>query len=110
MSSTIRSLLRTPGFTATVVLVLALGIGANSAIFSIVNAVLLRPLPYRDPDRLFRLAGGHSKGEPQGVSRADMQAFDRVFVESVTSRFHNVTITGPEGAENVFGGRMSPKG
>src|ERR1043166_7178501 len=46
----------------------------------------------------------------QGIPRADMKAFDRLFVESVTSRFLNVTITGPEGAENVFGGRMSPKG
>src|SRR4051794_31895034 len=110
MSPSIRSLLRTPGFTATVVLVLALGIGANSAIFSIVNAVLLRPLPYRDPDRLFRLTELNTKGEPQGIPRADMKAFDRLYVESVTSRFLNVTITGPEGAENVFGGRFSPNG
>ncbi len=110
MRTTIRSLLRSPGFTATVVLVLALGIGANSAIFSIVNAVLLRPLPYRDPDRLYRLAEVNPKGEPQGVSRADMQAFDRLFAESSTSRWNNVTITGPEGAENVFGGKISPKG
>src|SRR5437870_11623368 len=48
----LRTLIKNPGFSAVAIIALALGTGVNSAIFSVVDAVLLRPLPYRNPDRL----------------------------------------------------------
>src|SRR4051812_2372008 len=51
----VRTLVRTPGFATIAILVMALGIGANVAIFTVVRSVLLKPLPYRDPDRLVML-------------------------------------------------------
>lgn len=57
----IRSLLKSPSFTLLLILVLALGIGANTAIFSVVNSVLLRPLEYRESDRIVALTSSWTK-------------------------------------------------
>jgi putative ABC transport system permease protein len=74
----LRAMRRTPGFTAAVVLTLALGIGANSAVFSTIDAVLLRPLPYPDADRLVELKQFHQRVGETRIAPVRLQDWIRL--------------------------------
>jgi putative ABC transport system permease protein len=94
-----RKLLKQPGFSAIAILTLALGIGANTAIFSVVNAVLLRPLPYPHPDQLVllreRLArpGGFESGSVSYMNYLDWRVAQRSFVDLALVRREGVNVS-----------------
>ena len=101
LSYAIRTLVRRPGFSMIVILTLALGIGANTAIFSVVNAVLLRNLPYEDPDRLMMLWGVPTDGDSAKVGRwtsypdfIDLRAQSSSFEQLAAVRMPDLTLTG----------------
>src|SRR3954471_4500161 len=95
----LRMLRKNPAFSAVAVVTLALGIGANTAIFSVVRSVLLEPLPYAEPDRLFNVV---QEKRQDGVAAtgwsyanfADLRARNRIFSEIAGTQRHQLTMTG----------------
>ena len=100
-----RMLLKNPGFTATAVLTLALGIGANTAIFSMVNSFLLRPLPIKNPEQLTVLAFQLKKGSLQtGFSYPELEDLQT----QSSSVFSDVIATGFSEGGLTFNGKTEP--
>ncbi len=97
-----RMLRRTPGFTAVAVVTLALGIGANTAVFSLVDGVILRPLPYREPDRLVRLwetnpARGWNQFSVSVPNFLDFRQEGRSFEQLAAWRWQSFNLTPADG-------------
>src|SRR5688572_19338982 len=108
----IRSLLKRPAITAIAIITLALGIGANTAIFSFVNGILLRPLPYPEPDRLALInETAFKRGMSEmGISFPnflDWRARNHVFEDIATYQGANFSLTGVGEPQQVRGARVS---
>ena len=108
-----RMLLKQPGFTLIAVLTLALGIGANTAIFSVVNAVLLRPLPFREPERVVMVwnngaaAAGGDRTPLAVADLLDWRGQSRSFESIAAFNYLSVNVTGGETPERVLGAGVS---
>ena len=97
----IRSLLKNPGFAFVAVLVLALGIGANSAIFSAANGILFRPLPYKDPQNLVMIWGNLYK---PGLDQVGASAPEFKDYKEQSSVFERLACYTPAGFNFIGGG------
>src|SRR5499426_616402 len=109
-----RMLMKNSGFTLVAVSTLALGIGANTAIFSVVNATLLRPLPYKDPDRIVMVwgtnPGGYGWRGKSGFSAPsflDYQQRNQVFEQMAAFHRDNFTLTGTGDPELIRAGAVT---
>src|SRR6187397_2800801 len=108
----VRTLRRSPGLTLIIIASLAIGIGANTAIFSVVNALLLKPLPYPNPDRLvvlwLRSPGINIPQDwPSPGQYIDIQTANRSFEEMSISQGRSGTLLGHDQPERVEGLRTS---
>jgi putative ABC transport system permease protein len=109
----IRGLLKSPGFTAIAVITLALGIGANWAIFGLVRAILIRPLPFQDPDRLVWVWDVQPQPKRAPVSYpefVDGRSTDEVFELMSAGRGVNFNVKGPSDPERLPGFRYQLSG
>jgi len=100
----LRMLAKNPGFTAVAVLTLALGIGANTAMFSVVNTVILHPLPYKNPDQLVQIFSEKGKLRKvllSGPDFVEIRAQNRVFQRVATFLERVVTLTGQDEPERL---------
>jgi putative ABC transport system permease protein len=105
-----RMLLKKPGFTAVAILALALGVGANTAIFSVVNGVLLRPLPFKDSDRLVRLGEWSKQVPTMSISYPnfkDWREQNHVFEGIAATQFDSYNLTGADEPERLLGRNVS---
>jgi putative ABC transport system permease protein len=108
----VRSLLKYPGFTAIAVVTLALGIGANTAIFSLVNAVFFRPLPFAEPDRLMQVyedasAIGFPRGSVASGNYADWKKQQTVFDDMAAVAPRSFSLTGDGDPERILAHAVS---
>src|SRR4029453_7103293 len=106
----IRTLVKSPGFTAIAVVTLALGIGANTAIFSVVHAVLLRQLPYPEPHRLVVIAEHHVRHGDMSVSWPDFLDWkerSRTLSSLAAYQTNQMTVSGAQEPELLQIGEVS---
>ena len=108
----VRLLRKTPVFTIAAIGTLALGIGANTTIFSLVHDVLLRPLPYQDPDQVVmvwedRTAAGFPRNTPAPANYRDWRTMNRSFTDMAATAFVFANLTGDGGPELVIGRRVT---